>query len=274
MKLKINPKITSSFRRAGFKLKKSSPTILTVVAAVGVIATGYFSAKAAPKALELIEKGRKNEDMTDNSKAELIAVNIKYGWKPFVPAVIIGASTITCIFGANILNKHQQAAITSAYMMLESQFKEYRNKVIELHGEEEDKKIIESIVQSSIEPLSEYDEVLTFSMPYLDSYFESSTARVAFAMQQMNYYMMADGCVCLNQLFDFLGLEDHYQDDGDYIGWSGDDIMINWGLPPVLEYRFHDRDDLEEGMVIREIEFWCDPTFEAIDRVENPDKYW
>lgn len=270
---KISPKVTKSLKKTGIKLRKSSPTILTVVAAVGVVATGVLSAKAAPKAIKLIEEGKKKEDMTDISKVEVIAIDIKYGWKPFIPAVATGISTIACIFGANILNKKQQAALTSAYMMLESQYRDYRKKVIEFHGEEDDKKILTSITKSSIEPLSDYDEVLTFSLPYLDEYFESTTANVAFAMQQLNYFMMADGYVTLEQLFKFLGLEDECPQGADTVGWSGDNLVLYWGLAPVLEYRFHDRDDIEKDMIIREIELWCDPTFDAIDMVENPEKY-
>ena len=242
--MKLSPKMAKSLKMTGLKLKKASPTILTIISVGGVVATAVLSAKAAPKAVKLVEDGKRKEDMTDISKLELVAINIKYGWKPFIPVIATAAGTIACILGSNILNKKQQAALTSAYMMLESQYRDYRNKVIERHGEEEDKAIISEIFKSSIEPLSEHDETQTFWLPYIDEYFESTTANVAFAIQQLNYYMMMDGYCSLAQFLKFLGLEGKVSPGDENIGWSGDYIMLYFGLYPMLEYRFHDRDNL------------------------------
>ena len=271
--MKLSPKMAKSLKMTGLKLKKASPTILTVISVGGVVATAVLSAKAAPKAVKLVEDGKQKEDMTDISKLELVAINIKYGWKPFIPVIATAAGTIACILGSNILNKKQQAALTSAYMMLESQYREYRKKVIEFHGEEEDAKIINDIIKSSIKPISEDDEVITFAYEMLDDYFESTTANVAFAIQQVNYYMLADGYVTLSQFYKFLGLNELANiEENQEIGWSCNDLQWNYGVCPLLEYRFHDKQDLN-GMKIREIELFAPPTWEAIDIEINPDHY-
>lgn len=271
--MKLSPKMAKSLKMTGLKLKKASPTILTIVSIGGVVATAVLSAKAAPKAVKLVEDGKQKEDMTDISKLELVAINIKYGWKPFIPVIATAAGTIACILGSNILNKKQQAALTSAYMMLESQYRDYRNKVIERHGEEEDKAIINDILKSSNKPISKCDEIMTFAYEGLDEYFESTMANVSFALQQVNYYMLADGFVTLAQFYDFLGLDDLANlEDNASIGWSCNDLQWNYGIAPLLEYRFHDKEDLN-GIIIREIELFCPPSAEAIDIELNPDKY-
>lgn len=254
------------------KLKKSAPTILTIISVGGVIATAILSARAAPKAVKLVEEGKKKEDLTNASKTEIIAVDIKYGWKPFIPAIATATATIMCILGSNVLNKRQQAALTSAYMILQSQYRNYRKKVIELHGEEEDKKIINDIIKSSNEPISDRDEIMTFSFYPLDKYFESTMANVSFAMQQANYYMLSDGYVTLAQLLKFLGLENEVVEAYELVGWSDIDFLENYGLAPVIEYRFVDYED-EDGLAIRELELWCEASFEAVDMIENPSKY-
>lgn len=57
------------------------------------------------------------------TKTEAIAA----AWKCYIPAVAIGASTIACIMGANALNRRQQAALTSAYALVQSSYKEYKD---------------------------------------------------------------------------------------------------------------------------------------------------
>ena len=66
-------------------------------------------------------------------------------WLCYIPASLVGMSTIACIFGANILNKHQQATITSAYTLLSNTYQDYERKTKEIFGEEGHQKIIDAI---------------------------------------------------------------------------------------------------------------------------------
>lgn len=54
--------------------------------------------------------------------------------------------TITCLLASNILNKRTQASLMSAYAILDQSYKEYKNKLIELYGEEQHNEIIDAIV--------------------------------------------------------------------------------------------------------------------------------
>lgn len=147
--MKLNKKTTKAINKLAFKVKQNSPTILTCIASVGVIAVAVLSAKAAPKAVKIVEEEKQKRGIECSSTKESIAYNIKFGWKPYIPVVVTAASTIVCIFSANSLSKKQQAALTSAYMMLESSYKEYRNKVKDIYGEEADKEIINAIVKDN-----------------------------------------------------------------------------------------------------------------------------
>ena len=56
----MKPKLS---QKAGQALKKASPTILTCIGAVGVVATAVLAVKATPKALEMVRAdSRKNHD--------------------------------------------------------------------------------------------------------------------------------------------------------------------------------------------------------------------
>jgi hypothetical protein len=106
-------------------LKRGSPIILTGIGAAGVVITSVMAVHATPKALKLIHKdSRINHDGDPYAYTKVEA--IQSAWKCYIPSVLIGTSTIVCIFGANILSRRQQAALTSAYTMLSESYKQYR----------------------------------------------------------------------------------------------------------------------------------------------------
>ena len=83
---------------------------------------------------------------------------IKLTWKCYIPAIIAGTTTITCIFGANKLNKRALTALMSSYLMLDNSYKEYKNKVTELYGEQSEARIKEEIAKDHYD-----DEDVDFS---------------------------------------------------------------------------------------------------------------
>ena len=115
--MKLNPKI-------GRSLKKASPTILTCIGAAGVVATAVLAVKATPKADSLIKAdSRRNHDGDPYAATKLEAV--KSCWKCYIPAAATGVATIICIFGANTLNKKQQASLASAYALVNRSYSDY-----------------------------------------------------------------------------------------------------------------------------------------------------
>ena len=122
-------------------------TVLTCIGAMGVIATSVLTAKAVPKATMLLEDAekKKGEDLTTIEK-------IKVATPAYIPAILTGASTIACIFGANALNLNHQASLMSAYALLDNSYKEYRKKAEGLYGEDADDRIVQEIAKDK------YDE--------------------------------------------------------------------------------------------------------------------
>lgn len=117
--MKLDPKI-------GRSLKKASPTILTCIGAAGVVATAVLAVKATPKADSLIKAdSRRNHDGDPYAATKLEAV--KSCWKCYIPAAATGVATIICIFGANTLNKKQQASLASAYALVNRSYSDYKH---------------------------------------------------------------------------------------------------------------------------------------------------
>ena len=194
--------------------KRNSQTILTCIGAIGVVTTAVMAVKATPKAMQLLEeaKHKKGEELTTIE-------TIRVAGPAYIPSILMGASTIACIFGANALNKQSQAALTSAYAMLDMSYKEYKKKVRELHGEEANSKIKEEIARDNYEeidvPLSK-EKALFFDY-FSMRFFESTLEDVLSAEYRFNQNFMMSGSACLNELYDMLGLA--RIDAGYQLGW-------------------------------------------------------
>ena len=196
-------------------LKRNSSTILTCVGAAGVVVTTVLAVKATPKALTLIEKAKdeKGEDLT---KLE----TVKIAGPTYIPTIISGAATIACIFGSNVISKHQQAALMSAYALLDNSFKEYREKVDELYGEDAGKEIRAEIAKDKYtgDEVSGEDDKELFYDFFSGRYFESTSENVTWAMYEINRSLVVNCGACLNEFYDFLGLEPRLEYEN--IGWA------------------------------------------------------
>lgn len=204
--------------------KRNGSTILTCVGGIGVIVTAVLAAKATPKAMLLLEEAKeeKGEDLTKTEKVVVAA-------PAYIPTVLVGVSTIACIFGANVLNKHQQAVLTSAYALLDTSFKEYKNKVNELYGEDIDQEVRNEIAKDKYKDtdIVVSEDKHLFYDSYSGRYFESTL----FKVQQAEYYLNRDlimrDYAYLNEFYDYLGIEG--VEPGWNLGWStGNCMSMYW----------------------------------------------
>lgn len=197
-------------------LKRNSSTILTCIGAVGVVATTISAVKATPKALVLLEEAKK-EKGEELTKFE----SVKIAAPAYIPTAVIGASTLACIFGANVLSKQGQASIMSAYALVDRGYKDYKKKVDELYGAEAGSQVRAGIAkdkyeEQSLEPVSDGNR-LYFDF-YSGRYFEASPTFVKTAEYELNRKLMMDDCAYLNEWYYLLDLEplEHGLD----FGWS------------------------------------------------------
>ena len=96
-------------------VKRNSSAILCCAAAAGVVATTVVAVKSTPKAMKLIQE-REEEKGEKLTKLEVV----KVAGPTYVPSILLGVSTIACIFGANVISKKQQATLVSLYSLLDS----------------------------------------------------------------------------------------------------------------------------------------------------------
>ena len=245
--------------------KRNASTVLTCIGGVGVVATSILAVKATPKALMLIEEAKK-EKGEDLTKAEVVQV----AGPAYIPSALVGVSTLICVFGANALNKRQQAALVSAYALIDSSFKEYKQKLKELYGEEAHQEIVNSIAvekagdvyvrseclctscdlsaeENDGEPKLFYDE-------HSNRYFEATIEQVITAEYHLNRNFTLRGYSYLNEFYEFLGLD--ITEYGDVLGWAVNDDEIYW-----IDFN-HRKVAMDGGLEVYIIETPYEPTYE------------
>lgn len=241
-------------------LKKSSPTILSVLACVGVAATAYLAAKAVPKASDRkwaarIKKDPQNDTYYyDNEPAVEAEVYPKLTKKEtflavapaYIPAAISCLATMACILGANVLNKKTQASLMSAYMLTNQHFNEYRKAAKEVYGEDADDKIQSQVAFDVVNKdhcvayvgiggthfitdgpaLNDDAEQYLFYEPYTKRYFWSTVKQVENAEMDLNRRIILNGRCSVGEFLELLGVpvpEDKYY----FHGWNAGYITYN-----------------------------------------------
>ena len=221
-------------------IKRNAPTILTSLGAAGVVVTTMLAVKATPKALSLLEESEeeKGEELTRWEQ-------VKIAGPSYIPSVISGVATIACIFGANIISKNQQAVLLSAYALLDNSYKEYKNKVDELYGEEAGRNVRGEIAKDKYtgDVNSLEDDKELFYDFYSGEYFTSTKEAVMFAQYETNRSLFVNYAVGLNEYRSLLGLKE--KPEYEMLGWACGQ-MEEMYRHPWIEFD-HEEVTLDEG---------------------------
>lgn len=244
------------FRRPKLFLKANASTLLTFVGAGGVVFTSVLAVRATPKAMRLLEyaEEEKGGELT-------VMETVKVAGPAYVPSVISGVSTIACIFGANILNKRAQAALSSVYALLDNSFKQYKAKVAELYGEDANIRIQEAIIKDTYEHKDIQEEKCLFYDITSQRYFEITPEELQLAEYNLNKLFLTEGYASLNDFYDALGLD--RVDYGDHLGWSIYDRGLVSGYTHIEFY--HPKVLLDDGLECHMLYILTDPTHDYLD---------
>ena len=223
----------------------SKSNILACLGSIGVIGTTILAVKATPKALKLIEKSEA-EKRRKLTKME----TIKVAGPVYIPAAITGVSTIACIFGSSVLNKRQQAALMSAYALLDNSYKEYRKKAQDLY--ESDETIRNEIVKDHLETVQMATDANArlFYDEFSEQYFEVPIETVLKAEYKVNRLVSKGYCVYLNEFYEALGM--NTTDYGDYFCWTSDRVEFE-----------HRKFAMEDGLECTIITMLDEPSFDV-----------
>lgn len=208
-------------------VSKYSPELLIGVGIFGMLTTTVMAVKATPKAIRLIDEA-KEEKGEELSKLEVVKASAVV----YIPPVVTAVASTACIIGASKINYKRNAALATAYAISEAALTEYKDKVIETIGEKKELEIQNAIDKDRIDrnPVSQNEVFLTEKGNTLcfdltsGRYFRSDIDKIKNAIQDLNFQMMDDMWVSLNDFYSAIGLRE--TSIGDELGWSVSDGLI------------------------------------------------
>ena len=159
-KEEIMTKATQMLSKTAFKLKKASPTIMVVGAAIGGVTATVLACKATLKAQDVLAEHKDSvekiheakdkvdtgeiqlsegetyteKDMKDDITKQYLKTGLKLA-KVYAPAVGLGAASLGCMFGSHHIMSKRNATLTAAYIALEQTYNSYKNRVTDRFGE-------------------------------------------------------------------------------------------------------------------------------------------
>jgi len=243
----MNNKIKNVFKSTKSIIKKHSPEILTGFGLASMIGSTILAIKATPKAINLLNIAQRDKEkkmLKDNKIEEKdypITLTLKETiytvWKEYIPAISLCSSGIVMIIlGAHINNK-RSAALATAYAVSERTLRTYKDKVIEVIGENKEKKIRDQIAQDNINNDLPKKETIIITQKgntlikdeYSGRYFRSDLDTIRKMVNELNRKMLCENYISLNEFYNSIGLEPIK--DGYRLGWNIDKgyIDINYG---------------------------------------------
>lgn len=277
MKTDILNNVNRALNKAKFNVQKHSPEILIVTGVIGVVASAVMACKATTKVGKVAEDHEKQVNEVheaaekgvtkagesyseEDAKKDLTIIyaqtSLKY-IKLYVPAVILGALSLTAIVSSNNILRKRNVALGAAYAAIDKSFKEYRSRVVERFGKDIDRELRYNIKAKEIEEKvideNGKEKTVKKTVNAIDPNMYSDYARIfddgctgwsknaeynlMFLKQQQAYantLLKNNGYLFLNEVYDMLGIP--RSKAGQVVGWIYDeknpigDNFVDFGI--------------------------------------------
>jgi Family of unknown function (DUF6353) len=254
--------VAKTIARSALIVQKNSPGLLLGGGILGMVGSTVLACRATLKVNTVVEEAKGNlnkartlehEEYSEKDRSRDISlIYFQSGVKVtrlYAPAIIVGAISIAALTRSHNILTARNAALTAAYTTLEKGFRQYRARVVEKYGEEEDRNLRYGTQEVEIlNPETKRKKTVTRVGPHGESiyarFFDEGSDQwsrepeynLVFLHAQQNYannMLHARGHVFLNEVYDSLGLS--RSEAGAVVGWilsdDGDtDNYIDFGV--------------------------------------------
>lgn len=232
--------------------QKNAPTMLFVAGVVGMVSATVLACRATLQ-LEQVTLATKRDvhAAADNGdlkySAALYTKGVGKVVKLYAPSILIGVASIGCLTKSHNMLNQRNLALTAAYAAVDRAFGEYRARVIDKYGEDEDRYF--RYATEEVEMVDENgrlqtvqrvnsDELPSMYARFFDQYATTWSREPDYnyiflrcQQQWANDLLKARGHLFLNEVYDSLGLERTRA--GAVVGWviSGKgDNFVDFGV--------------------------------------------
>lgn len=241
-------KLKSLFGRGVAFTKHNSSTILAGLSVIGLGLTVYSTAKAT------FATAKKIDDFSD-----LEPEDKRFIVRTYAPAALLAFGTAACIISSDILNRKQQKSMAVAYAMLDAAYKNYRDDVRRIFGQEADDRIMQEAEKRHFSAKEVFgphmSEQALFYEEHYGEFFQSTLKEVTAAQFHICRDLAYYGEVTLNSFYGYLNLP--YIEEGDVLGWEADAVdpsMMDFVGSDWLDIVYTPR-TMEDGLEYYTIEF-------------------
>lgn len=284
--------------RNAFLVQRSSPGLLFGVGVVGMVGSTVLACRATLKMESVVEEAQGKLEMAKtlehdeysekDRKRDISLIYFQTSVKVvrlYAPAIIVGGISIAALTKShNILNR-RNAALTAAYTALERGFNEYRARVVQKYGEEQDRDFRYGTQQVEVvDPETNKKKIVKRVGPgepsiYARFFDQTSSSwskepeyNFIFLKSQQNYandLLHARGHVLLNDVYDMLGIP--RSKAGTVVGWlltknGSTDNFVNFGVFDETKDKARDFVNGLEGAIL--LDFNVDGVI--YDKIDKP----
>lgn len=264
-KMGLITNVTRGLHKAKFEVKKHSPEILIAAGVIGIVTSTVMACKATTKLRAVMDEADKNieaihycaergytvdpetnEELPYNdedSKKELAIVYAQTGFKLaklYAPAVALGVLSLTSVVTSNHIIRKRNMALAAAYTVVDTNFKEYRGRVVERFGEALDRELRYNIKAKEVEEVvvnekgeeevttktvevaevRDYSDYAKFYDDGCIGWSKDADKNLTFLLRQQdwaNEKLKAQGYLFLNDVYEALGIPKTRA--GHVVGW-------------------------------------------------------
>lgn len=267
--------------RQALKANMNSPQLLFAAGIGGMVASTVLACKATLKVEEVLIEGQSNINIAKSLRDEryserdrqrdiaIIYTRTVVGvGRLYAPAIIVGVASVAALTKSQNILSERNAALTAAYTALDKGFQQYRARVVEKYGEEEDRNF-----RYGTERVDVLDEetgrthkatrvgpdgasvYARFFDPTSTSWSKEPEYNLVFLKCQQNYandMLRARGHLFLNEVYDMLGIP--RSKAGSVVGWvmSRDGTSDNYVTFGIFDDEWNVRDFVNgrEGSIL------------------------
>jgi Family of unknown function (DUF6353) len=260
--------------------QKASPELLLGAGIVGLVGSTVLACRATLKVETVMDDAKRKLDMAkslehadysekDRSR-DISLIYFQSGVKTvrlYLPAIVVGGLSIYALTSSHRILTRRNMALTAAYGALEKGFNEYRARVVDKYGEDEDRNLRYGTREVEIEdPKTKKQKTVTrvglddpsiyarFFDTYSPSWNKEPEYNMIFLKCQQNYandMLRARGHLFLNEVYAMLGIP--HSKAGAVVGWilsPNGDNFVNFGVFDEKNDRARDFVNGAEGAIL------------------------
>lgn len=214
-------------------IKRHGADIFSVIAAIGVFATGV-SAFIAGKKISSQTELRETEELSTEAGQTDIRKR-KSNAKLLVPPVVFGTITLGSIAASRLLGRKREESLLAASAALTA----YYSRRCKLEEKNTGRGEGSRVPRTDIEDTGRGEMI--FIEDFTGRMFKSDMENVLFAIRQLQEDFSIANCATLNDFYELLGV--HTTTAGDVLGWSVNQTILD----PYLDEE--DYDDMTNALI-------------------------